>query len=114
MTSLGWSRGAVVDAGSFYTYYREDAGAGLGVKLHFSGSFIGWNAEDVTVYEAGFYKAGEPACRSCAKPREDVMKALYLKEVPPRYFSEIVLQLTKATASSEERETDWKKDAGLD
>ena len=42
------------------------------------------------------------------------MKALYLKEVPPRYFSEIVLQLTKATASSEERETDWKKDAGLD
>ncbi len=83
------------------------------MKLHFSGSFIGWNAEDVTVYEAGFYKAGEAACRSCAKPREDVMKALYLKEVPPRYFSEIVLQLTKATASSEERETDWKKDAGL-
>lgn len=114
VTALGWTRGAVVDAGSFYTYYREDAGAGLGVKLHFSGSFIGWNAEDVTVYEAGFYKAGEAACRSCAKPREDVMKALYLKEVPPRYFSEIVLQLTKATASSEERETDWKKDAGLD
>ncbi|MDE7183963.1 MAG: DUF4132 domain-containing protein [Lachnospiraceae bacterium] len=113
LTALGWYRGSVEDAGGYNTYYREDAAIGLGVKLHFSGSFVGWHEEEVTVYEAGFYKAGESACRSYAMPEKDVKKALYLKDVPQRYFSEIVLQLTKATASCDERETDWKNDAGL-
>ncbi len=31
-----------------------------------------------------------------------------LKEIPQRYFSEIVLQLAKATASSKEKDADWK------
>ena len=35
--------------------------------------------------------------------------ALLLKDVPERYFSEIVLQLTKATASSQEKDEGWKK-----
>ncbi len=34
-----------------------------------------------------------------------------LNEVPKRYFSEIVYQLTKATASSTEIDTNWKKEA---
>lgn len=112
LTALGWSRGAVADAGGYNTYYREDAD-GIGVRLHFSGSFVGWHEEEVTVYEAAFYRAGDSTCSSYAEPKKDVKKALYLKEVPPRYFSEIVLQLTKATASSDERETDWKEEAGL-
>lgn len=114
LTALGWSRGSVEDAGGYNTYYREDAAAGIGVRLHFSGSFVGWHEEDVTVYEAAFYRAGDSTCSSYAEPKKDVKKALYLKEVPPRYFSEIVLQLTKATASSDEQETDWKNDAGLE
>ena len=40
-------------------------------------------------------------------------KAYELKDVPARYFSEIVLQLTKATASSQTRDEDWRKDAWL-
>ncbi|MDE5893925.1 MAG: DUF4132 domain-containing protein, partial [Acetatifactor sp.] len=36
LTTLGWYRGSVQDAGGFYTYYREDASLGLGAELHFS------------------------------------------------------------------------------
>lgn len=113
LTALGWYRGSVEDAGGFNTYYREDAESGMGVRLHFSGSFVGWRQEDVTVYEAAFYKAKEPECRSYVYSNDDSRKALTLREVSPRYFSEAVLQLAKATASSEERDEDWKKEAQL-
>lgn len=113
LTKLGWYRGSVEDAGGYNTYYREDAESGMGVKLHFSGSFIGWHQEEVTIYEVSFYKAGDSACRSSGYDKEDKKKAYFLKEVPPRYFSEIILQLSKVTVSSDERDEDWKKDAGL-
>lgn len=113
LTGLGWYRGSVQDAGGFYTYYREDEETGMGVELHFSGSFIGMYGEDVTIYDARFYKAGEVAHGSYVYDEADKKKAYLLKDVPARYFSEIVLQLTKATASSEERDEDWKKDLRL-
>lgn len=77
LQTLGWYRGSVQDAGGFYSYYREEPELSMGVELHFSGSFVGGQDE----------------------------------EVPERYFSEIVLQLSKATASSKEREENWKKSA---
>ena len=36
-------------------------------------------------------------------------KAIPLKDVPARYFSEIVLQLARATASSQERNENWRE-----
>jgi len=109
LTGLGWYRG------SFYTnyYYREDAEAGIGVELHFSETYVGGLGEDVTIYDARFYKAGTIAHGSYAYDEADKEKAYFLKDIPPRYFSEIVLQLAKATASSEKRDEDWKKDARL-
>ena len=113
LTGLGWYRGSVEDAGGFNTYYREDAESGMGVRLHFSGSFVGWHQEDVTVYEAAFYKAGTAECRDYVYGDDSRKKACLLSEVSPRYFSEIVLQLAKVTASVEERDEDWRKQAGL-
>lgn len=95
LLNLGWYRGPVEDGGGFYTYYREDKELGLGAELHFSGSFVGGENEDVTVYDVRFCRAGED-------------QEYFLKDVPARYFSEIVLQLTKATASSQERNEDWR------
>ena len=39
--------------------------------------------------------------------------AYHLKDVPPRYFSEMVLQIAQAVASSDERDEDWEKEAEL-
>ena len=121
LQTLGWYRGSVQDAGGFYSYYREDKELGLGVELHFSGSYVGGENEEVTVYEARFYNAGgimlsENAGVMTGNIRRvsyvydeaNDSNSYYLKEVPERYFSEIVLQLAKATASSKEKNVNWK------
>ncbi len=111
LLNLGWYRGSVEDGGGFYTYYREDAELGIGVELHFSGSFVGGENEDITVYDARFYKAGNIKRGSYVYEEADEEKAIYIRDIPARYFSETVLQLAKATASSQERNENWKEDA---
>ncbi len=96
LSGLGWYRGSVQDAGCFDTYYREDKEIELGVELHFSGSYVGGENEEVTIYDARFYKAGTIAQGGYVYDEEDKEKAHFLKDVPARYFSEIVWQLTKA------------------
>lgn len=113
MASLGWYRGAIGDAGSYNTYYRKDVEIDMGVELHFSGSCVGWHQGDVTVYDVRFYKAKSIGFGSYGYMDADKKDAYLLQNVPSRYFSEIVRQLTKATVSSDERDTDWKKEAGL-
>ncbi len=67
----------------------------------------------MTIYDVRFYKAGSVARGSYVYDEADKEKAYELKDVPARYFSEIVLQLTKATSSSQRRDEDWRKDAWL-
>lgn len=113
LTALGWYRGSVQDAGGFDTYYREDPSLGLGAELHFSGSFVGsgsMGGEEVTVYDVRFYKAGTIERGSYCYDEVRGDKQLPLKEIPERYFSEIIWQLAKATASSKERDESWKEE----
>lgn len=101
LQSLGWYRGSVQDAGGYYTFYREDGE--IGVELEFSGAFVGGENEEVTVYGAQFYRAGTVQRGSYVYDTIRKENRYCLGEVSPRYFSEIVLQLTKATASFEEQ-----------
>lgn len=122
LMAQGWYRGSVQDAGGFYSYYREDPELCLGVELHFSGSFVGGENQDVTVYEARFYNAGGDVVGEDGKVvKKGIKRGSYvydeaddsnsycLKEVPERYFSEVVLQLTRALAASKEKNENWKK-----
>lgn len=109
LTALGWYRGSVQDGGGFYTYYREDREIGIGVELHFSGSYVGGSNENVTVYEVRFYPAESIKRGSYVYDEADDKNSFALKEIPARYFSETVLQLTRATASSEERNERWRE-----
>ncbi len=113
MLGLGWYRGSVMDAGYFDIYYREDPEVGISVELHFSGAYVGYSEGNVTLYDVRFYKAGTIAHGSYVYEEADAEKAYFLKDVPPRYFSEIVLQLTRVTASCQERDEGWRKDARL-
>lgn len=97
----GWYRGSVQDAGVYMTFYREDAE--IGVELEFSGCYVADENEEVTVYGAKFYKAGTVKRGSYVYDTVKEQHQYKLGEVSPRYFSEIVLQLTKATASSREQ-----------
>ena len=112
MTGLGWSKGAAQDAGVYYSYYRKDTDAGYAVELHFSGSYIGDESEDVTVYDAAFY-AIEDADKCVGNSYGNIPKGdkeRKLGTIPARYMSEILYQLTKATASSTETDEEWRKD----
>lgn len=113
LTGLGWSKGMPEDAGIYYSYYRKDVEAGYGVELQFSGAYIGDENDDVTVYDAQFYTLEDFDKRgygySHTKNQND--KAQELDKVPARYFSEIVYQLVKATASSTETDEEWRKEA---
>ena len=97
----GWYRGSVQDAGMYDTFYREDAE--VGVELAFSGCYVGDENEEVTVYGVQFYKAGTVKRGSYVYDKIKNEHQYTLSEISPRYFSEIVLQLTKATASSQEQ-----------
>jgi hypothetical protein len=108
LLDMGWYRGSVQDAGGFYTFYREDIALDLGVELHFSGSFVGYDSEDITMYEARFYKAGTIKRGSYIYDEVKDEAAILLSKVPARYFSEIIYQLEKATASSKEINENWR------
>lgn len=97
LTEFGWYHGPVLDGGCVKTYYREDAEIGLGAELHFSGCFVGYLNEDITVYSVRFYKVGE-AEAGCCLYEEDKSKACLLRDVPAKYFSEVVMQVEKASS----------------
>ncbi len=101
LLGMGWYRGSVQDAGGYYEFYREDNE--VGVELQFSGTFVGGENDEVTVYGAIFYKAGTVKRGSYVYDEVKKENQYLLKDVSPRYFSEIVLQLEKATASSKEQ-----------
>ncbi len=88
MQNMGWYRGQAEDAGVFYYYYREDKEQGLRAELNFSGSYVGGENEDITVFDVKFNKK--------------------IGELPERYFSEIVMQAARATSSSQEQNKLWK------
>ena len=97
LTGLGWYRGSVQDGGGFYTYYREDTELGLGVELHFSGSYVGGSNEEITIYDVRFYRAGTVRRGSYVYDEAGGDKAYFMRDIPARYFSEVVWQIAKAT-----------------
>ena len=111
MLGLGWYRGSVEDAGFYYTFYREDASLNMGVELRFSGCSVGYEFEntEVTVYEAVFYRSGTVTRGSYCYDTPKDENTFALADVPPRYYSEIVYQLERATAASTGIDPEWKK-----
>ncbi len=97
LTEFGWYRGPVLDGGCVETFYREDAEIGLGAELHFSGCFVGYLNEDIKIHSVRFYKIGEVE-PGCCLYESDVSKVCLLKDVPAKYFSEVVMQVEKASS----------------
>ena len=108
LTGLGWSKGTPEDGGVYCLFNRRDTDAGLGVELYFSGSYIGDENDEVTVYDARFYTLQDLSTWGYYD-RSRESKSLPLNRIPERYFSEVIYQLTKATASSEETDANWRK-----
>ena len=89
-------------------FYREDADCDMGVALNFSGVSMGYENEDATIYSACFYRPSTAKRGGFSYEFINEKECCTLGEVSPRYFSEMVYQLTKATASSEEKNENWR------
>ncbi|MDE7416467.1 MAG: DUF4132 domain-containing protein [Lachnospiraceae bacterium] len=103
LQNMGWYKGEVGDGGGFDTYYRYDYDKNA--ELIFSGDYIACSDADVDIYEVHFAQtiASEVSIEGNVTGEALRLAPCKLGEVDPRYFSETVLQLTKATASSTER-----------
>ncbi|MCM1399389.1 MAG: DUF4132 domain-containing protein [Clostridium sp.] len=114
LQSLGWYKGQAEDAGYYYYFYREDVEAGIKAVLHFSGAYVadGYMAsedEEVTVYDLEFFRRDDKNIVIYSGNSKE-RKGLAMKELSPKYFSEVVYQLTKVTAASEERNEHWRNE----
>ena len=111
LTGLGWNKGMPEDAGIYYSFWRKDVEAGYGVELRFSGAYAGDENDEVTVFDAGIYTVEdfEKCCTGYSHGKNKEQKQLMLRQISPRYLSEILYQLTKATASSTETDANWRK-----
>ncbi|MDE7299217.1 MAG: DUF4132 domain-containing protein, partial [Lachnospiraceae bacterium] len=96
LLGAGWYQAPVEDAGRFYAYYREDAEAGLAARVDFSGNYVSGGNEETAVYGVRFYRIGADHPEIDMRSAVDEEKACLLKDVPARYFSEVVWQLSRA------------------
>ena len=100
MTKLGWYKGQAEDAGWFYYFFRKDlsrrtkntdgtySSEGMMTELEFSGASIvnyDFEGEEVTIEKLKFHHPDDNLYRS---------NGMKVSEVSPRYFSEIIMQLT--------------------
>ncbi|MDE7327778.1 MAG: DUF4132 domain-containing protein [Lachnospiraceae bacterium] len=99
LTGEGWYHGMVIDGGCVKEYYNENKEVGFGAELNFSGCFVGYTNDNVTIYGVRFYRLDETK-PGCLLYENDNKKECLLKDVPLKYFSEIVLQVEKATVQT--------------
>ena len=106
----GWTRGTPGDGGVFDDFRREDVSSrrmtaesgmsveGFGAMLNHSGMYAAVysvEAEDIEVGELVFFRAGKVPTFA------DDSSILTIGEVSPRYFSEIMLQMTSILGTKE-------------
>lgn len=94
LLNMGWYRGEILDGGGYYDFRKVDQD--VEAVLSFSGCSVGYENEEVTVYELSFQKPGTR--RKVGNVYEN--ERYRLGEVDPRLFSETLLQVVKATASA--------------
>ncbi|OFE41193.1 MolR family transcriptional regulator, partial [Bacillus anthracis] len=109
ITKYGWNRGSVEDAGVYYSFYKEDTRAGLGAELAFEGAPVGYEEEDdVCLFEIQFYKAGTVSRGSYSYDEVDDARRIVPKQVPERFFSEILYDIKRTTESNLGHDENWR------
>ncbi len=98
LLGMGWYRGEIMDGGFFDSYYHNDGN--IGAKLTFSGSSMGDENEEVTVYNIYLYKLSDTEPKLLPPYLFSEEHKCKMKDVNPRYFSEIILQIAKATQNT--------------
>jgi hypothetical protein len=106
---LMWNKGEILDAGGYYEFYKENKKLGITAEIRHSGLCVGYfMGEDVTIYDLAFYKTEKYHCRGYGYNENN--KGLYVKEIPKRFFSEIMYDVYKVTEKNIGKNENWKKE----
>lgn len=108
MTKYGWSRGSVQDGGFYDTFYKEDTRTGLGAELSFEGAPVGYEEDDVCLFDIQFYKAGTVKRGSYEYDEIDDARRIAPKQVPERFFSEILYDVSRAAEPHLGYDENWR------
>jgi hypothetical protein len=111
LTKYGWYRGSIGDGAGYYEFYKENGKIGIGAELKFSGTSIGVDNVEITIYDLAFYKAGTVQRGSYIYDKIKDSDLLMQREVPERFFSEILYDVEKATVSKTGIDLNWKKES---
>lgn len=109
LTKFGWYRGSVRDGGCYTEFYKENLKLGMGAELGFSGVGVGYENEEVTIYDIAFYKAGTVQRGSYVYDSVKGSNLAKPGEVPERFFSEILYDVERSTASKTGTDENWRK-----
>ncbi|MGH4124408.1 MAG: DUF4132 domain-containing protein [Clostridium sp.] len=110
LTGFEWSRGSIQDGAGYYNFYKEDDKLQIGVELSFSGLSIGFENDEVTVYDLIFYKRGTVKRGSYIYDTVKEQHIIKPSEIPNRFFSEILYQISKAIESKIGINDKWKEE----
>ncbi|MDQ0243206.1 hypothetical protein J2S09_000742 [Bacillus fengqiuensis] len=108
MTKYGWNRGSVQDGGFYDTFYKEDTRTGLGAELSFEGAPVGYEEDDVCLFDIQFYKAGTVKRGSYEYDEIDDARRIVPKRVPERFFSEILYDVSRTAEPNLGYDENWR------
>ncbi|WP_017210629.1 DUF4132 domain-containing protein [Clostridium beijerinckii] len=110
LTDFGWIRGAIGDGGGYYAFYKEDNNHKVEVGLNFSGVSVGYESEEVTVYDLCFYKLGTMSKYAYINEKTQKQNTISIGTLPERFFSEILYQVSRALVSKTGNNDKWREE----
>ncbi|NRT28642.1 hypothetical protein B0I68_002247 [Clostridium beijerinckii] len=110
LTDFGWIRGAIGDGGGYYAFYKEDNNHKVEVGLNFSGVSVGYESEEVTVYDLCFYKLGTMSKYAYINVKTQKQNTISIDTLPERFFSEILYQVSRALVSKTGNNDKWREE----
>lgn len=110
LTDFGWIRGAIGDGGGYDAFFKEDNNHKVEVGLNFSDVSVGYENEEVTVYDLCFYKLGTMSKYAYINKKTQEQNMVSLETLPERFFSEILYQVSKALVSKTGTNNKWREE----
>jgi|GEM_PF-1852621 len=112
LQKAGWYKGSVLDAGCFFTFYKEVDG--MGAQLNFSGMYVSPQPDEIiTLGRLGFYQQGKVRRGGYVYDDLHADRLTSPSKLPARLLSEFLHEVALAVSTSTESAPDWRENRNL-
>ena len=110
LIKAGWSRGDIYDGGWYSEFYKFNKSLNIYAEVNFEGLPIGYENENTTMHTIKFYKVEDEKTILNLYGKDKEKCLIKMKDVPKKFYSEIMYTVDAALASSTEIKENWKED----